>query len=104
MLDSFLNDFSFIRDTFEKDGDHNFFGKDFSFFSADPILFYNNAKDVIVYANSMFTTEFNYTVEDLAEWKYSIFPLLNKEDQEPFRTALKNLLDGNDLSPYTDTT
>ncbi len=98
MLDSFLTDFSLIRDTLEQEGEHNFFGKNFSFFSADPILFYNNEKDVIVYANSMFTNEFNYTVEDLAEWKYSFYPLLNKEDQEPFKAAMQLLLGGEDVA------
>ncbi|CAN5452086.1 hypothetical protein BH11BAC3_BH11BAC3_14140 [soil metagenome] len=98
MLDSFLTDFSLIRDTLEQEGDHNFFGKNFSFFSADPILFYNNEKDVIVYANSMFTSEFNYTVEDLAEWKYSFYPLLNKEDQEPFKAAMSLLLGAEDIA------
>ena len=104
MLDSFLSEFSFIRDTIENGGDDNFFEKNFSFFSAEPILFYNTAKDVIVYANSMFRNEFNYTVDDLAEWKYSIFPLLNVEDQEPFRNAMKSLLEGNELTPFADTT
>jgi signal transduction histidine kinase len=92
MLESFLSDFSFIKDTLDKEGDHNFFGKDFSFFSTEPILFYNSDKDAIVYVNSRFTDEFNYTVEDLAAWKYSIYPLLNNEDQNAFREAMKNLL------------
>ncbi|MEO6722162.1 MAG: ATP-binding protein [Ferruginibacter sp.] len=104
MLDSFLNEFSFIRDTIEKDGDHNFFGREFSFFDAEPILFYNNATDVIVYANSMFTKEFDYTAQDLSEWNYSILPLLNKEDHEPFKTAMQSLLDGDGLTPFPDTT
>src|SRR5688572_8803936 len=102
MLDSLLSDISLIRDTFDKDGDHNFFGKNFSFFSAEPILFYNNEKDVIVYANSMFTDEFNYTVEDLAEWKYSFYPLLNKEDQVSFKAAMDALLKGDDLASMPD--
>ena len=89
MLDSFVKGFTEIRDTLSSEGDHNFFGKDFSFFSAEPILFYNTEKDVIVYANSMFSNEFNYTVEDLAEWKYSIYPLLNEEDQTLFREAIR---------------
>jgi signal transduction histidine kinase len=92
MLESFLSDFSFIKDTLDKEGDHNFFGRDFSFFSAEPILFYNSDKDVIVYLNSRFTDEFNYTVEDLAEWKYSIYPLLNAGDQESFRKAIQTLV------------
>lgn len=103
MLDSFLTDFAEIRDTLGKEGDHNFFGKNFSFFSAEPILFYNSEKDVIVYANSMFSNEFNYSVEDLAEWKYSIYPLLNKEDQAPFKEAMKALLDGDDNTILPDT-
>ncbi len=102
MLDSFLTDFNEIRDTLDKEGDHNFFGKNFSFFSAEPILFYNNEKDVIVYANSMFSNEFNYTVEDLAEWKYSIYPLLNKEDQAPFKEAMRALLDGDENTVCPD--
>ncbi len=103
MLETFLADINDIRDTLSKEGDHNFFGKTFSFFSAEPILFYNNEKDVIVYANSMFSNEFNFTVEDLAEWKYSIYPLLNKDDQEPFREAMHQLLngDGSNLLPDT---
>ena len=96
MLNSFLSEFTEIIDALGKDGDHNFFGKNFSFFSAEPILFYNNEKDVIVYANSMFSNEFNYTVDDLAEWKYSILPLLNKEDQQPFKDAMQSLLDGDE--------
>ena len=102
MLDSFLTDFTQIRDTLGKEAEPNFFGKDFSFFSAEPILFYNNEKDVIVYANSMFSNEFNYSVEDLAEWKYSIYPLLNKEDQGPFKEAMKALLNGDDTTISPD--
>ncbi len=104
MLDSFLTEFTEIRDELGKEGDHNFFGKNFSFFSAEPILFYNNEKDVIVYANSLFSSEFNFTVEDLADWKYSIYPLINKEDQAPFREAMKALLDGDDKTVSPDAT
>ncbi len=104
MLDSFLTEFTEIRDILGTEGDHNFFGKNFSFFSAEPILFYNNEKDVIVYANSMFSNEFNFTVEDLAEWKYSIYPMLNKEDQTPFKEAMKALLNGDDNTIFPDTT
>ncbi|MEO7767945.1 MAG: PAS domain-containing protein, partial [Ferruginibacter sp.] len=104
MLDSFLTEFADIRDTLNKDGDHNFFGKNFSFFSAEPILFYNNEKDVIVYANSMFSNEFNYTVEDLADWKYSIYPLLNNEDHEPFKEAMKYLIEGEENNRFQDST
>lgn len=93
MLESFLSDFSFIKDTLDKEGDHNFFGKDFSFFSTEPILFYNSDKDVIMYMNGRFADEFNYTVNDLAEWKYSIYPLLSNDDQEDFRKAMKTLLE-----------
>jgi PAS domain S-box-containing protein len=103
MLDSFLTDFNDIRDTLNKPGDHNFFGKKFSFFSAEPILFYNNENDVIVYANSLFNDEFNYTIEDLAEWKYSIYPLLNKEDQTPFKEAMNALLQGDEHTLFPDT-
>lgn len=91
MLESFLSDFSFIKETLDKEGDHNFFGRDFSFFSVEPILFYNSDKDAIVYMNSRFADEFNYTVDDLAEWKYSIYPLLSADDQEEFRLAMKTL-------------
>jgi PAS domain S-box-containing protein len=104
MLDSFLTDFTDIRDTLSKEGDHTFFGKDFSFFSAEPILFYNNEKDVIVYANSMFSKEFNYSIEDLKDWKYSIYPLLNMEDQEPFRNAMNLLLNGDENTLFPDAT
>ncbi|MES2328875.1 MAG: ATP-binding protein [Bacteroidota bacterium] len=93
MLESFLSDFSFIKDTLDKEGDHNFFGRDFSFFSTEPILFYHSDRDAIVYVNSRFTDEFNYTVEDLAEWKYSIYPLLNTDDHEDFRKEMKTLLE-----------
>ena len=102
MLDSFLSDFSEIRDTLGKEGDHQFFGKNFSFFSAEPILFYNNEKDVIVYANSMFNSEFNYTINDLEDWKYSIYPLLNSEDQILFKNAMKALLDGDENTTFPD--
>ncbi|MEO6733142.1 MAG: PAS domain-containing protein [Ferruginibacter sp.] len=102
MLNSFLTDFTEIRDTLDKEGEHNFFGKNFSFFSAEPILFYNNEKDVIVYANSMFSNEFNYTIEDLADWKYSIYPLINKEDQAPFKEAMQALLNGDEDATCPD--
>jgi PAS domain S-box-containing protein len=91
MLESFLSDFSFIKDTLDKEGDHSFFGRDFSFFSTEPILFYHSERDAIVYVNSRFTDEFNYTVDDLADWKYSIYPLLNSEDHEAFRQAITTL-------------
>ncbi len=99
MLESFLSDFSFIKETLDKEGDHNFFGRDFSFFSTEPILFYHSDKDAIVYMNSTFTKEFNYSVEDLSSWKYSIYPLLNNEDQEPFRQAMKALLESDGEYP-----
>jgi len=104
MLDSFLTELTEIRDELGKEGEHNFFGKNFSFFSAEPILFYNNQKDVIVYANSLFSNEFNFSVEDLADWKYSIYPLINKEDQAPFKEAMKALLDGGDNNVFPDAT
>ncbi len=104
MLDSFLTEFTEIRDELGKEGEHNFFGKNFSFFSAEPILFYNNEKDVIIYANSLFSNEFNFTVEDIADWKYSIYPLINKEDQAPFREAMSALLDGDDNTVFPDAT
>src|ERR1700712_2464364 len=99
MLESFLSDFSFIKETLDKEGDHNFFGRDFSFFSTEPILFYHSDKDAIVYVNSHFTKEFNYTVNDISNWKYSIYPLLSSEDQEPFRQAMKTLLEFDGGSP-----
>ncbi len=94
MLESFLSDFALIKETLDKEGDHNFFGKDFSFFSAEPILFYHSDKDLIVYMNSRFADEFNYTIEDLAEKKYSIYPLLNHDDQESFKEAMNSVIDG----------
>ena len=94
MLESFLSDFALIKETLDKEGDHNFFGKDFSFFSAEPLLFYHSDKDVIVYMNSRFADEFNYTVDDLAQWKYSIYPLFGNEDQESFKEAMNSVLDG----------
>lgn len=96
MLESFLSDFSLIKETLDKEGSHDFFGKNFSFFSTEPILFYNSEKDAIVYMNSRFADEFNYTVEDLAEWKYSIYPLLSNEDQEEFRESMSGLLNASD--------
>src|SRR3954465_1652688 len=102
MLDSFVKGFTEIRDTLSRAGDHNFFGKDFSFFSAEPILFYNTEKEVIVYANSMFSNEFHYTVEDLAEWKYSIYPLLNEEDRTLFRDAIQALIAGGEDAVFPD--
>lgn len=104
MLDSIVTDFSLIKESFDEDGDRPLFGKNFSFFSAEPILFYNNETDVIVYANSMFNNEFNYTVEDLAEWKYSFYPLLNKDDQEPFKEAMKELLNDSENTFFSDAT
>ncbi len=93
MLESFLSDFAFIKETLDKEGDHNFFGRDFSFFSTEPILFYHSDKDAIVYVNNHFTKEFNYTVDDISDWKYSIYPLLSSDDQESFRNAMKSLLE-----------
>lgn len=93
MLESFLSDFSFIKETLDKEGDHNFFGRNFSFFSIEPILFYNADRDAIVYMNSRFADEFCYTVDDLAEWKYSIYPLVGEDDREEFRLAMKTLVE-----------
>ncbi len=93
MLESFLSDFSFIKDTLDKEGNHNFFGREFSFFSTEPILFYNSEHDTIAYVNSRFTDEFNYTVDDIADWKYSIYPLLSNEHHAEFRQAMKTLLE-----------
>lgn len=97
MLESFLSDFSYIKETLDKEGDHDFFGMNFSFFLTEPILFYNSEKDTIVYMNSNFIDEFNYSIEDLAEWKYSIYPLLNNEAQEEFRSAMKSVLNQEDI-------
>ncbi|MEJ7588056.1 MAG: ATP-binding protein [Ferruginibacter sp.] len=102
MLDSFLAGFTEIRDILSTDGEHTFFGKNFSFFSAEPILFYNTETDVIVYANSKFSHEFNYTVEDLAELKYSFYPLLDEEDHTPFKDAIQALLEGDDNAIFPD--
>ncbi len=102
MLESFLSDLAFIKETLDKDGDHNFFGKNFSFFSTGPILFYNSDKDTIIYMNSHFADELNYTVEDLAEWKYSIYPLLSAESQEGFREAMRSLLDSSNGESTSD--
>lgn len=96
MLESFLSDFSFIKESLDKEGDHDFFGKNFSFFSAEPILFYNSDKDVIVYMNSRFADEFNYTIEDLADWKYSIYPLLCSDDQSAFKECMQGMLNGDE--------
>ena len=104
MLESFLNDFSFIRDALENETNPKLFGKNFPFFSSEPILFYNSATDVIVYSNSAFATEFNYTVEDLAALNYSIYPLFNNDDQEPFRETMKGLIDSDVDAPFSDAT
>ena len=93
MAESFLSDFSFIKETLDKEVPPDFFGKDFSFFFDDLTLFYHAGKDAIVYVNRRFTDEFNYTADDLAEWKYSIYPLLHKDDHEAFRTTMKSLLE-----------
>lgn len=102
MLDSFLTGLTEIRDALNQEGDHNFFGKNFSFFSAEPILFYNSEKDVIVYANSSFNKEFNFTVEDLAQWNYSFYPLLNSDDHQAFKEAIGSLLNGDENSSFQD--
>ncbi len=96
MLESFLSDFVYIKDVLDKQGDTNFFDKNFSFFSTEPLLFYNSDTDVIVYINSRFTEEFNYTVDDLATWKYSIHPLINGDDQESFRDTIKAMKESNE--------
>lgn len=100
MLESFLSDFTFIKEVLEKEGDPDLFGKNFTFFSTEPVLFYNSDKDVIVYMNSRFADEFNYTIEDLAGWKYSIHPLINGEDQKDFIDAIKAMIENN--SDYKD--
>lgn len=102
MLDSFLSDFSLIRDSLDGDGECTFFGKNFSFFSAEPILFYNAEKDLIVYANSMFADEFSCTVDDLAAAKYSVYPLINSEDHAAFREAMDLFHSGNELAICPD--
>lgn len=98
MLESFLSDFSFIKETLDKENDQNFFGREFSFFSTEPVLFYLADKDRIVYVNSQFTKEFNYTVDDISQWKYSIYPLLSAGEQDSFIQAIKTLLENDDES------
>jgi len=98
MLQSFLSDFSYIKETLDKEGDPEFFGMNFSFFLTEPILFYNSEKDIIIYMNSNFIEEFNYSIDDLAEWKYSIYPLLCNEAQEEFRSAMRIVLNQEDFS------
>ena len=101
MLESFLSDFAYIKEVLDKQGDTNFFDKNFSFFSTEPLLFYNSDTDVIIYINSRFTEEFNYTVDDLATWKYSIHPLMNSDDQQSFSDTIKEMKDNNEA--YKDT-
>lgn len=102
MLDSFINDLTHIRGIIDKDSEPDFFGRDFSFFSLDPILFYNTKKNVIVYANGLFTDDFNFTAADLSAWNYSIYPLFYKDDQEPFKTLMRALTGANDYSPVPE--
>lgn len=94
MLESYLSDFAFIRETLDKEGEHHFFDRNFSFFSGEPVVLYHSDKDVIIYVNRRFAEEFHYTVEDLSKWKYSIYPMLSDEDKELFRTAIKTVQQG----------
>lgn len=91
MLDSFLSDFHLIRDTLDKESDPSFFGKEFSFFDADPVLFYNAEADRIVYMNNRFVNEFKFSVSDLAKTNYSFYPLLSEEDKTYFRNAMARI-------------
>ncbi|MBV9986259.1 MAG: PAS domain-containing protein [Chitinophagaceae bacterium] len=91
MLESFLSDFNLIRDTLDKQGDPVFFDREFSFFAADPVLFYDTLKDRIVYMNKRFAEEFRFSVENLAAFNYSIYPLLSAQDQEIFRSSMQRL-------------
>jgi signal transduction histidine kinase len=88
MLESYLSDFAFIKETLDKGGDPDFFGKDFSFYSNESVLFYNIDTDRIIYVNSRFADEFSYTPEDLSKNNFSIFPLLHTEDHAPFRDTI----------------
>lgn len=90
MLESFLSDFAFIKETFDKGGDPDFFGNNFSFYSTEPVLFYNIETDRVIYMNERFEDEFHYTFDDLAKNKFSIFSLIHDEDHGPFR---ENILD-----------
>jgi signal transduction histidine kinase len=96
MLESFLSDFTFIKETFDKGGDPDFFGREFSFYSGEPILFYNLVTDRIIYMNARFAREFHYTAEDLARNKHSIFPLLDTEGHQPFRDMIGRCLENHD--------
>ncbi|NCI50533.1 PAS domain-containing protein [Sediminibacterium roseum] len=96
MLESFLSDFAFIKETLDKGGNPDFLGKHFSFYSTEPVLFYNLETDRIIYMNERFEDEFQYTVEDLAKNNYSIFPLLHSDDHQPFREKILECLKNND--------
>lgn len=98
MLESCLSDFSYIKETLDKEGDPDFFGMNFPFFLMEPILFYNSEKDIIVYMNNNFIEEFNYSVEDLAKWEYSIYPLLSNEAQDEFKKSMKSILENEEAT------
>ncbi len=93
MLDSFIADLSLIKETLDKEEENNFFGRNFSLFAAEPTLFYDSEKEVIIYVNDQFAKELHYTLCDLSSWKYSIFPLLHIADQDLFRESLKTLFE-----------
>lgn len=91
MLDSFLSDFHLIRDTLDKESDPSFFGKEFSLFEADPVIFYNAVDDRIVYMNEKFANEFKFSVGDLAKLNYSLYALLSHEDKTYFRKVMSGI-------------
>lgn len=93
MLESYLEDFALIKETLDKGGDSDFFGRDFSFFSTEPVLFYDYDRDRIVYMNRRFTDEFKYTDADLAKEHYSIFAIIHPDDREAFRENMTSCLD-----------
>lgn len=96
MLESYLEDFTLIKDTLDKGGAVDFLGKDFSFFSTEPVLFYDCDNDRITYMNRNFSDEFKFTIDDLADIQYSIFPLVHPEEVDAFRENLLNCLRNRD--------
>lgn len=95
MLDSYLSDFTFIKNALDKGGQPDFFGKDFSFFSTEPVLFYNHDTDNIAYINHRFADEFHYTVADLSKSNYSIYTLLHPDDHAAFHANMQTCVGKN---------
>lgn len=95
MLESFLSDLSLIKDTLDKDGAHDFFGQEFSFFSSEPVLMYDLDQDQVIYMNRKFETEFQYTKADLEAKKYSVLALIQEDDRDKFQAILKTLKENN---------